>query len=56
MYLRTTSLRPVEQTTAEAYRHAVPEGRPAEGDDACLHGGLWARQPILGLQEREGRL
>ena len=49
-------LRPIEQPTAEAYRHAVPGGRPAEGDDACLHRGLRARRPILGLQERDGRL
>ena len=56
MHLGTTILRPVEQTTAEAYRHAVPGGRPAEGGDACLYGGLRARQPVLGLQEQEGRL
>ena len=47
-------MRPVEQTTAEAYRHAVPGGRPAEGGDACLHGGLRARRPELGLHDREG--
>ena len=49
-------MRHVEQTTAEAYHHAIPGGRPAEGGDACLHGGLQARQNVLGLQEREGRL
>ena len=54
MYLKTTGFKQVEQTTEEAYRHAVPGGQPAEGGDACLHGGLRARQPLLGLQEMEG--
>ena len=55
MHLRNTSfVRPIEQPTAEAYRHAVPGGRPAEGDDDCLQGGLRARRSNLGLQERDG--
>ena len=49
-------MRPVEQTTAEAYRHTVTGGWPAEGGDACLHGGLRARRPVLRQQEREGIL
>ena len=47
-------MRPVEQTTAEAYRYKVPGGRTAEGGVACLHGDL--RAPVLGLHEREGGL
>ena len=55
MLLRNTIfVRPIEQPTAEAYRHAVPGGRPAEGDDDCLQGGLRARRSNLGLQERDG--
>ena len=29
-------------------------GRPAEEGDACLHGGIQARQTELGLHDREG--
>ena len=46
-------MRSIEQTPAEAYRHGVLGGWPAEGGDACLHGGLRARRPLLELQERE---
>ena len=35
MYL---AMRPIDRTPAEAYRHGVLGSRPAEGDDACLHG------------------
>ena len=49
-------MRSIGQTPAEAYRHKVIGGRPAEGGDACLHGGLRVGRPVLGLQEREGRL
>ena len=47
-------MRSIEQTPAEAYCHGVLGGRPAEGDDACLHGGLRARRPELELHDREG--
>ena len=49
-------MRSIEQTPAEAYRHGVLGGRPAEGGDACLHGGIRAWRPELGLHEREGGL
>ena len=47
-------MRSIEQTPAEAYCHGVLG--PAEGGDACLHGGLRARRPELRLHEREGGL
>ena len=49
-------MRPNEWTPAEAYPHGLLGGRPAEGGDACLHGGLQVRQPELGLHDREGGL
>ena len=50
MLLRNTSfVRPIEQPTAEAYRHAVPGGRPASGGNDCLQGGQ--RQCIPGMGE-----
>ena len=47
---------PNDWEPVEAYRHGVLGGRPAEGGDAFLHGGLRPWRPELGLYEREGRL